>query len=156
LFVDARSLPADAEVTADICIVGCGPAGIALALALDGLPLRVVVLESGGLKHEPAANDLSATEDGLRFGGVERLDSTRRFGGNASAWAVQTARASRGIRLVPFTAADLEPRPWLPHSGWPIDMDDLAPVLPRRAGHLRASTRGLRGHGVGGARVPPA
>lgn len=133
MFTDARTLPANAEIAADVCIVGGGPAGVALALALAmvGSALRVVLLESGGLENDPVANDLGRSEAGLHFGGLARLDSLRRFAGNAAAWSVRTPDTSNGIRLVPFAAADLEPKSWLPHSGWPIGFGELVPFYRR-------------------------
>ena len=54
MFVDARELPDGHVVDADLCIVGAGAVGIAMALQFDGGNARVAVLESGGYKldHE--------------------------------------------------------------------------------------------------------
>lgn len=49
---DARELPPGSQIEADLCIIGAGPAGLAMALRLDGAPFRVAVLESGGLGPE--------------------------------------------------------------------------------------------------------
>jgi ribulose 1,5-bisphosphate synthetase/thiazole synthase len=45
---DARTLPADATLTADIAVIGAGPAAIAMARVWAGLNLRVLILEFGG------------------------------------------------------------------------------------------------------------
>jgi len=66
---NARELPPGSQIEADLCIIGAGPAGLAMALRLDGAPLRVAVLESGGLGPEETADALSAVASSSRFGG---------------------------------------------------------------------------------------
>ena len=51
--IDARTLPAGTVLTPDIAIIGGGPAGISLALALAGSKLTVALLESGGVNFDP-------------------------------------------------------------------------------------------------------
>jgi flavin-dependent dehydrogenase len=58
MLLDARSLPPNEVVHADICIVGAGPAGIAIASTLVNHPARVVLLESGGTAPDEACQDL--------------------------------------------------------------------------------------------------
>lgn len=112
---------------ADVCVVGAGPSAIACAIRLIGSGLRVVVVETGGFKHDPVAEEIGRTEHGLRFGTVECAYNSRRFGGNANAWLVDTGRSDRGVRLAPFSDADFEPRVGVPDTGWPIDRSDLLP-----------------------------
>src|SRR6266568_5052907 len=50
------SLPESLE--ADVCVVGSGPVGITLALALSRRNARVILLESGGRKTEPVLQEL--------------------------------------------------------------------------------------------------
>ena len=52
MIADSRSIPANAELKCDLCIVGAGAAGITLALQFVESKLRVIVLESGGEKLE--------------------------------------------------------------------------------------------------------
>ncbi|MBN8898195.1 MAG: NAD(P)-binding protein, partial [Rhodospirillales bacterium] len=47
---DARRIVRDTVLTAEICVIGGGAAGITLALALRNSGLRVLLLESGGLQ----------------------------------------------------------------------------------------------------------
>jgi choline dehydrogenase-like flavoprotein len=120
---DANLLADGATLSADICLIGAGAAGIAMALELAGSARSVLLLESGGLEAEPATQDLYA-------GSVvdERLHSPpdryrqRRFGGTTTIW---------GGRCMPLDAIDFEPRDWVAHSGWPIGLADLAPYYPR-------------------------
>lgn len=102
----------------DLCIVGSGPAGLAIALALDGAPVRVLVLESGGSEREPEVQEL------YRGDSVGReyfdLDECRQrfFGGSSNCW--------NGL-CRPLDAEDFEARPWVPHSGWPFPRRELDP-----------------------------
>ena len=57
-FVDARTLPSGTVLTPDIAIVGGGPAGISLALALANTKLDILLLESGGANFDPVVQAL--------------------------------------------------------------------------------------------------
>jgi choline dehydrogenase-like flavoprotein len=131
MIVDARRVEAGAEIEADLCIVGAGPAGIALALELAGGSARVVVLESGGLSYDLAAQALNEGE----LAGVPYfpLQATRlrALGGTTNHWG--------GLARV-FEERDFERRSWVPRSGWPIGNDDLEPFWPRAARFLRLPT----------------
>ena len=52
MHTDARTLEDDSLIEADICIVGAGAAGIALALELKNSSLTVALLEGGGFDPE--------------------------------------------------------------------------------------------------------
>ena len=118
MLLDARSLPQDTVIEADICIVGAGAAGIAMACQLIGQPLRVVLLESGGLDFEP---DIQALNQGLVTGAPSApLDESRLryFGGTSNHWMGYCR---------PFDPQDFAARPWVRLSGWPIGPEELAP-----------------------------
>lgn len=106
------------RVETDLCIVGGGPAGLAIALALDGAPFRVTVLESGGYARQPEVQQL------YRGDSVGRpyfeLDDCRQryFGGSSNCWT--------GL-CRPLDAEDFEARDWVPHSGWPFPRSELEP-----------------------------
>jgi choline dehydrogenase-like flavoprotein len=135
MLIDARTLRPGAVRTADVCVVGSGPAGVTVALELLARGLTVAVLESGGTEADPEADRLQLAADGLRFGTVDQISGTRRVGGNATIWSVQIGDGRRGLRLVPLAPSDLEARAWLPGSGWPITFADLEPGF-RRAQEL--------------------
>lgn len=124
MLTDARSLPPDDIVEADVCIVGAGPAGVTVALELAERDLRVCLLESG--ETDPRAQDLAAGETAGEH--HYRLDRTRAraFGGTSRRWA-----SPRGVRSRGLTAVDFEARPPVPHSGWPFGLDHLAPYYER-------------------------
>ena len=51
-FLDARTIPSGTVLSPDLAIIGGGPAGITLAMALANLPIRIQLFESGGLEFE--------------------------------------------------------------------------------------------------------
>jgi choline dehydrogenase-like flavoprotein len=126
MIVDFRTLPADAEIGADICIIGTGPAGLAVAREFFGTSTGVVVLESGGLGFEPASERLNAGESAsLHYVGLTH-GRRRQFGGTANIWGAVCAE---------LEASDFAYRPWIAGSGWPITGADVAPFY-RRAREL--------------------
>lgn len=128
MLIDARRLR-DSELRTDVCIVGVGPAGIALARELHRAGVDVVLLESGGLTEDPRAQLLSEGDGDDEVG--LRASRRRQFGGNANRWAVQYGQDVIGVRYAPFDDIDFERHDWLPHSGWPIDRRVLDPYYER-------------------------
>lgn len=120
---DANDLPNDTVLSADLCIVGAGAAGIALALEFAHGASTVLVLEAGGRRAEPATQALYEGEVA-----DERLHSPphryrqRVFGGSTTIW---------GGRCTPFEALDFERHAAMAHSGWPIGAAALAPHYGR-------------------------
>jgi choline dehydrogenase-like flavoprotein len=134
----ARKLPTGAPITADICIVGGGAAGIAIARELANSARRIVLLAGGDRRERDADRDFYRGEvaPGTSH---EPLEEGRRraWGGTTSAWSG---------RCVPLDPIDLECRPWVPNSGWPIDYVELQPYFERanevcEAGRFRYDTR---------------
>ncbi|MBM6596354.1 GMC oxidoreductase [Microvirga pudoricolor] len=123
MMVDARELNDKTRIACDICIVGAGPAALALASELSGTNLRVVLLESGG-PEKPAGETADAVSPPSRIGN-SKVKIARQLGGSAHAWHIRTSRSRSGVRLLPLAAADLEARPWIPGSGWPLSHNDL-------------------------------
>lgn len=116
---DAGALPQGAALRADCCVVGAGPAGIAVALAVADAGFTVLMLESGGLR--PDARSQSLCEGTLAPGCAHPppTDYRRRaLGGSSTIW---------GGRCAPLDPLDLQARPWLGLPGWPIAYDTLLP-----------------------------
>ncbi|HEU4371533.1 MAG TPA: GMC family oxidoreductase [Methylomirabilota bacterium] len=141
--VDARTLGAPG-LDADVCIVGAGPAGLALARELAARARRIVLLESGGRNPDPAVQALSegpTSGDAYAGPGVTRH---RQAGGTTRIWNTRFD-AELGAKYVPLDAVDFEAREWWPLSGWPFDRAQLDPYYARAqavCGLGRAAYRG--------------
>jgi len=120
--IDARSLPADAQLDADVAIVGAGPAGIALALELARAGHRVVLIESGGASFSASTQRLGDTvgEDPTHVS--MSLTTRRQIGGASNLWAG---------RCVPFDPVDFQPRQIVGGAGWPLEYDELQAYFAR-------------------------
>ena len=120
--MDARSVPAGSTIETDLAIIGGGPSGIALALALADAPIRMLLLESGGMNFDAATQNLYAgLEAGVPY---IPLDATRLryLGGCSNHW---------GGWCRPLDAVDFETRDWWPHSGWPFPRSEIEPYYAR-------------------------
>ena len=130
-FLDARAIPSGTVLDTDIAIVGGGPTGIALALALAQTQMRVMLLESGGMAFDPATQALYAgPESGVRY---LPLDASRMryLGGGTNHW---------GGWCRPLDLIDFEKRDGMPYSGWPITRGALEPYFPRAQQLVEAGT----------------
>ena len=129
--VDARTLE-DAGLQTDLCVIGAGAAGIALAIELTRGGREVCLLESGDFAPD---HDTQSLHDLASIGYPPRanyMSRARYFGGSCNLWA------GRSMLLSEF---DVAPRPWVPHSGWPISHAELARHYPRAAEMLRLPGR---------------
>ena len=136
MFVDARRLASGERIETDVCIVGAGAAGITVAREFVNTPVRVAVLESGGLTFDAETQSLYEGQ----LAGVPYFPLTtarvRFFGGTTNHWA--------GF-CHPFDEQDFEPRAWVPYSGWPIRKAELEPYYERasRIVHLESTEFGI-------------
>lgn len=112
-------------VDADICIVGAGAAGLALAAEFLDSSTRIVVLESGAESSAPDSDPLYEFESSAFP--VTHESRRRAYGGTTTTWA------GRWKRLDPI---DFEKRPWVPSSGWPISYESLLPYYVRASALL--------------------
>lgn len=110
----------------DVCIIGAGAAGLALAAQFMKGPGQVLVVESGRYEPDHYDEDLNQLDSvGLRHDGW-REGRVRALGGTTRAW---------GGQLVPLRASEVEARSWVAESGWPLRLADLEPYY-RRAEQL--------------------
>src|SRR6202034_3232940 len=58
MFIDARAVPTGTVIETEVCIVGAGAAGITRAREFVDASFRVILLESGGAKPDPATQEL--------------------------------------------------------------------------------------------------
>lgn len=133
MIVDIEDVTDPNALVGDTIVVGTGIAGSEVALSLAAAGHRVIVLESGRERHDPAIqalNDLRFTAkrhraldpdaayhrylpDHLR--GVSRV---RQFGGTSTVWTGKWKH---------MQASDFRERHWVPGSGWPLTLEDLLP-----------------------------
>jgi choline dehydrogenase-like flavoprotein len=102
----------------DVCIVGAGPVGIALALACERHGMSVLVLESGHEQPDRFAATLTAGHlvDTSRHAAAH-IAMSRGLGGTSRWW---------GGRCVPLDDIDFAHRPHLPHAAWPIPHQEIS------------------------------
>jgi choline dehydrogenase-like flavoprotein len=121
-FQDARSLPKDTVLSPDLAIIGGGPAGISLALALADSGQSILLLESGGMSFDANAQKLyEGQETGVAYTAMDggRL---RYLGGSTNHW---------GGWCRPLDPIDFEDRDAVPHSGWPFSRSEIEPYFAR-------------------------
>lgn len=125
MLVDGRSVEPGGRLSADVCVVGAGPAGLTAARELTAAGLRVVVLDAGGQNEEGRGEMLQSTVDvtGLPY----FLRSSRRCAveGSAPMWFVEAPHGGRTLRLRELDPVDFAARPWLGLGGWPLGPSDL-------------------------------
>lgn len=127
MFEDAARIPDGTQVSADVCVIGGGAAGITLARELAGAEMKVVILESGGEARSEEDQDLyRGTSTGLPYFPLEEA-RLRYFGGSTGHW---------GGFCRPFDAGDFATKPWMPFSGWPLSLDDVEPYYERSYEHV--------------------
>lgn len=122
MLIDIRKLPEDSLIESEICIVGAGAAGIAMAREFIDRPERVCLLESGGLDFDEATQALYGDENiGNSYYPLKETRA-RYLGGSTNLW---------GGWSRPLDEIDFEVRPWMPYSGWPISKAELGPYYQR-------------------------
>jgi choline dehydrogenase-like flavoprotein len=114
----------------DVCIVGAGPVGLALALKLEALGRTVTVLERGsGEELNPDESGSIEFQNGHHA--RSQLVSRPGIGGTSALW---------GGRCVPFDDLDFERREHVDHSGWPIPHDEVRQYYPEALDFLTCNT----------------
>ena len=127
----ASSGSPQAVLTADVCIVGSGLAGLTVAHTLLGTGLRIAIVEGGDWERDARAQEAAEGDLDSRYYERDALTKGRRrqFGGTANDWTHVTrpGRNRNFARTLPGEAIDFETKAWAPASGWPIDLAVLTP-----------------------------
>jgi choline dehydrogenase-like flavoprotein len=112
----------------DVCVVGTGPVGMALALELERRGREVLLLESGGMEREAAGSAAShaeilspATQAPMEIAVVRAL------GGTSWTW---------GGRCVAYDDVDWMPRGFVFAPRWPVTQAEIEPYYTRAAEYL--------------------
>ncbi len=122
MHIDARELPEGSLIEGDVCIVGAGAAGIAIALEWLQGPAKVILLEGGGFNLEADLQDLYRGDITGKPYYPMQAARLHYFGGTTGHWAGFCA---------PMDPIDFQRRGWVPHSGWPVTRKDLDPYYQR-------------------------
>jgi len=122
MLVNASDLPAGTTLRASVCIVGAGPAGLSVAARLAGAGVDVVLLEAGG-GATPHADLETVVSTGLPYDTPAKRG--RGLGGGALTWNVRTPVGDRHLRLRELEPLDLQARPGVRETSWPLAEDDL-------------------------------
>ncbi len=146
MLLDARTLDDNTAIDCDVCIVGAGAAGIAVACELAGTTLSVVLIEAGGARFSTASQDpLHGSVEPSSPHAPPHMYRRRVLGGATSAW---------GGRCVPMDPIDFEARSYVPHSGWPVGWDEVEPYYRRAHGYLQNGACAYTVQGALGAGAP--
>ncbi len=136
--IDDNSRLADGDVIeADLCVVGAGPVGIALALTLAGRGRQVLLLEAGRQPLDAQAQALYEGEADDAMHSPPQRFRMRGLGGSSIRW---------GGRCMPLDPIDFEPRPWVAGSGWPLDAAELTPYWAPATEWAEAGGGGLEAY----------
>jgi choline dehydrogenase-like flavoprotein len=132
MLTDGRSIPTNTVLVADLCIIGSGPAGLAIAHELIGSGIEILLLERGDVTDQPAADLTSDLEFESPDFPSPQLALHNQFGGMAGIWnCFLLDGVTPAARYLPLDPIDFETRSWVPHSGWPMTFDQMAPYYDR-------------------------
>jgi choline dehydrogenase-like flavoprotein len=121
MIIDAKVINESNSFKTDVCIFGCGIAGIVLANELLNKNISVIVLESGDEIYEQQTQDLYKAEAKPDIFPPPSSSRLRFLGGTSNHWENSVER---------FDPIDFQKRSWVTDSGWPISYDDVAKYYP--------------------------
>ena len=122
MIVDLISDCLPESLEADVCVVGSGPVGITLALALARGNVRVILLEFGraqGRTCPPRSQSLHQRRAQSQRDSHRLVSSLRR------------QLKCVGGQILPFNPIDFVRREWVEGGGWPISFGDLKPYYDK-------------------------
>jgi len=155
MYDQGPKIPNGAILKADVCIIGAGPSGLAIASELSQSKLSILMLESGefpadtaGMRDETSAAfghggdawnfdkfQLLNLDDQLPTGDISYPSAVqtriRRFGGTSNSWGIRYTQSKTGVRYTTLDPIDFEKRDWVPNSGWPFNKTELDPYYAR-------------------------
>jgi hypothetical protein len=120
--IDSSTIPSGDRLTADVAVVGAGPAGIVVASELARAGHRVLLIESGADARQRDVQMLGELAGEDRAQVSMALATSRQLGGASNLW---------GGRCVPFDPIDFERRALVGASTWPVAYEDIEPYFKR-------------------------
>ncbi|MPY87611.1 MAG: hypothetical protein GEU99_06800 [Luteitalea sp.] len=131
MFQDSRSVERDVKLTADVCVVGGGAAGITLATAFAKSGINTCVIEAGGMGIDVGTQALyrGRVTGGTLAHNYLVTSRLRQFGGTTNHW---------GGHTLPINAHVFGHRPGVPGGEWPFPKSELDPYYERAAVFLGA------------------
>jgi len=128
MFIDAENLENKTTVSADIAIVGSGPAGIVLALELAKAGYNVALIESGRLQFSEEIQNLAEPSYfDPKFHAPMSECTRRQLGGTSIIW---------GGRCLPYDPIDFDKRKYIPNSDWPVSYMELTGYFQRASDYF--------------------
>jgi choline dehydrogenase-like flavoprotein len=139
--------PAATQFDADVIIIGGGKAGLTLAGEFLNSSTRVLILESGLEIENVAHMELNRVESldepkgaaTVAFRAAYHGNNMRTFDSETQPYGIRCRMLGGcpywGGKSATFSEIDFAKRDWVPHSGWPINREDLDPYV-RRAAHV--------------------
>jgi len=120
MFLDFQDDGAAVPRSTDICLVGAGVMGLAVASqVMASSSRRLLLIEEGGLEDTPEASSVPAEMSSGDLASGVAESRARGFGGSSRRW---------GGQALPFTPLDLEDRACTGlRGGWPISWAELQP-----------------------------
>ena len=119
------------ELSADVCLIGAGPAGITIARKLSSAGLKTILCEAGGLEWSSESQDCY---QGIKEGDTYlELDTCRLryYGGTTNHWGGMC----RTLEEYNFLPANVDGS-----LGWPIGKSELDPFLAEAKDILELSS----------------
>ena len=130
MIIDLETYTGPNVVDCEVCVVGAGAVGLALATALARSGVHSVVLEGGGLSLDKRAQDLQRGESiGHPFANIG-VGRYRVLGGTTTFW---------GGQVDPFDRFVTDARPWLGYAEWPVSRAEIDKWVERAFLHIGLS-----------------
>jgi choline dehydrogenase-like flavoprotein len=129
VLIDGRGIAPGSRISADVCVIGTGPAGAAAAAELASRGVDVVVVEGGGQRYDARHTDHFRADPASDPHDPLEAVRQKRLGGTSLVW---------GGRCAPLDPQDFGARDWLGAAGWPLSDEELAPYYRRAQRHLEA------------------
>lgn len=139
----------DAQISADLVIVGAGPVGLTIARECAKAGRKVLIVESGVERADPAHSALIQIENVGELTAEDQIVARKAYhemvtqfwsqenqpfgvvcrglGGSTQEWAGKSA---------PFDPIDFEPRPWVHLSDWPVSHAEITPYIRKAMAQL--------------------